>query len=47
MRKCTVCKVYTFKATCPKCNGKSINPEPPKYSPENKYGKYRRMFKIK
>jgi H/ACA ribonucleoprotein complex subunit 3 len=47
MRKCPVCKIYTFKEICPKCGEKSVNPEPPKYSPENKYGKYRRAFKIK
>jgi H/ACA ribonucleoprotein complex subunit 3 len=46
LRKCPACKNYTFKETCPKCGKKSMNPEPPKYSPENKYGKYRRMFKL-
>jgi H/ACA ribonucleoprotein complex subunit 3 len=43
IRKCPSCKNYTFKEIC-KCGGKTINPEPPKYSPENKYGKYRMML---
>ena len=43
MRKCPDCKVYTFKGSCPKCGNKTVNPEPPKFSPEDKYGKYRRI----
>jgi H/ACA ribonucleoprotein complex subunit 3 len=46
MRKCSSCDNYTFKEICPKCGKESINPEPPRYSPENKYGKYRRAFKV-
>ena len=45
MKKCPVCGRYTFKDFCPICNVKTINPEPPRYSPEDKYGKYRRMMK--
>lgn len=44
MRKCPNCKQYSFKETCPKCNIKTVNPEPPSYSPEDKYGKYRRLM---
>ncbi len=44
MKKCLACKAYTFKEFCPKCNVKSANPEPPRYSPEDKYGKYRRII---
>jgi len=44
MKKCTSCKVYTFRDICQKCDKKTVNPEPPKYSPEDKYGKYRRMI---
>jgi H/ACA ribonucleoprotein complex subunit 3 len=42
MRKCPSCEIYTFKEFCPECNGKSVNPNPPPFSPEDKYGKYRR-----
>tara|TARA_B100000029_G_scaffold507726_1_gene593021 strand:- start:3560 stop:3718 length:159 start_codon:yes stop_codon:yes gene_type:complete len=40
--KCTECNIYTQKQICKNCNSKTINPLPPKYSPEDKYGKYRR-----
>jgi len=40
--KCKACQIYTMKEICPKCNIKAGVPRPPKYSPEDKYGKYRR-----
>ncbi|MBI2545244.1 MAG: RNA-protein complex protein Nop10 [Candidatus Aenigmarchaeota archaeon] len=43
MKKCSGCSNYTLKGICPKCGAKAINPNPPKYSPEDKYGKYRRL----
>ena len=42
---CSKCKTFTMQETCPKCNEKAINPKPGKYSPEDKYGKYRRLAK--
>ncbi len=27
------------------CGGKAVNPKPPKYSPEDKFGSYRRKAK--
>jgi len=42
---CQKCKIYTLKDLCPECNSKTIEPKPPKYSPEDKYGKYRRTAK--
>jgi H/ACA ribonucleoprotein complex subunit 3 len=44
MKKCNFCKIYTFKQNCPKCGKETINPEPPKYSPEDKYGDFRRKL---
>jgi H/ACA ribonucleoprotein complex subunit 3 len=29
---------------CPKCDRPTENTFPPRYSPEDKYGKYRRMY---
>jgi rRNA maturation protein Nop10 len=29
---------------CPKCDTLTENTFPPRYSPEDKYGKYRRMY---
>ncbi len=43
--KCSKCSKFTMKETCSKCKIKTINPKPAKYSPEDKYGKYRRIAK--
>lgn len=34
-----------MKDTCPKCSAKTNLAKPPKYSLEDKYGKYRREVK--
>ena len=44
---CKNCSNFTLQNLCSNCNGKTSNPLPPKYSPEDKYGKYRRMLKEK
>jgi H/ACA ribonucleoprotein complex subunit 3 len=41
MRKCSDCKIYTLKYQCPKCNHPTFNPHPAKYSPDDKYIRYR------
>ncbi|MEK6856768.1 MAG: RNA-protein complex protein Nop10 [Nanoarchaeota archaeon] len=43
--KCQKCNAYTLKDNCPKCNHKTISPKPAKFSPEDKFGKYRRAYK--
>lgn len=43
--KCTNCHTYTLKQMCPKCNNKCISPKPAKFSPEDKYGEWRRKAK--
>ena len=43
--KCEDCDAYTLKETCPHCNGKAVLAIPPKYSPLDKYAKYRRIAK--
>ena len=48
LRKCKVCGRYTInKETCPVsgCGGETIPVGPPKFSLEDRYGKYRRAFK--
>jgi len=45
MKKCKKCNSYTFKEVCPKCGSKTTSPHPPKYSPVDKYGEYRRLAK--
>ena len=41
--KCVKCDSYTLKNI--HCNNETINPKPAKYSPEDKFGKYRRVAK--
>ena len=43
--KCPSCQNYTLEKICSKCNLETILPKPPKYSPEDKYGSYRRNIK--
>ncbi|MBU0758630.1 MAG: RNA-protein complex protein Nop10 [Nanoarchaeota archaeon] len=42
--KCPQCGNYSLRTAC-KCGGEAVSPQPPKYSPEDKYGKYRREVK--
>ena len=44
LRFCPNCCIYTLKNICPKCGQQTINPHPPRYSPQDKWGKYRRKF---
>ncbi|MEW6069947.1 MAG: RNA-protein complex protein Nop10 [Candidatus Thermoplasmatota archaeon] len=45
LRKCTHCASYTLKQVCNRCNSKTIIPIPARFSPEDRYGKYRRLLK--
>ena len=45
LRKCLSCGIYTLKQKCPKCNTASNIAAPMKFSPEDKYGSYRRKAK--
>ncbi|MCD6223059.1 MAG: RNA-protein complex protein Nop10 [Thermoplasmata archaeon] len=45
MKYCYKCKRYTLKDVCPVCGEKTIKKEPPRFSPQDRYGKYRRMLK--
>ncbi len=48
MYKCVHCNNYTLDdARCPKCGEAVKDPKPPKYSPADKYGEYRRRAKRK
>lgn len=44
IKKCSKCLSYGLSEIC-KCGGKALSPQPPKYSPEDKYAKYRRQYK--
>jgi H/ACA ribonucleoprotein complex subunit 3 len=41
MRKCDKCSRYTLKTECPICGSSTRMPHPAKFSPEDKYARYR------
>ncbi len=43
--KCPECGSYTLSDRCEDCGVKTINPKPPKYSPEDRYSEYRKKQK--
>jgi H/ACA ribonucleoprotein complex subunit 3 len=46
LRKCLKCGKYTLKKdTCPYCGGKVHIPHPAKFSPDDKYLRYRMAMK--
>ncbi|MBT3283903.1 RNA-protein complex protein Nop10 [Candidatus Bathyarchaeota archaeon] len=45
LRKCNNCSVYSFKDKCPKCGGKAVTPHPAKYSPDDKYRRYKLLMR--
>ena len=46
LRKCIKCGRYTLKKDkCPYCGGNVRIPHPAKFSPDDRYAKYRRMLK--
>jgi H/ACA ribonucleoprotein complex subunit 3 len=46
LRKCVKCGEYTLKhESCPVCGGDLRVPHPAKFSPEDKYAKYRRAMR--
>ena len=48
LRKCVKCGRYTLKKDkCPYCGGNVKIPHPAKFSPDDKYAKYKRMLKEK
>jgi H/ACA ribonucleoprotein complex subunit 3 len=43
IRRCPVDRTYTLLPTCPTCGAPTETAHPARFSPEDKYGKYRRM----
>jgi H/ACA ribonucleoprotein complex subunit 3 len=37
--------VYSLSSTCPDCGADAVNSAPARYSPEDRYGEYRRALK--
>jgi H/ACA ribonucleoprotein complex subunit 3 len=47
LRKCVKCEKYTLdQKKCPHCGGNVCVPHPAKFSPEDKYAKYRSALKV-
>lgn len=46
IRKCMNCNKFTLKEKCNQCNSDTISGHPAKYSPDDKYLKYRIMDKF-
>ncbi|HKX81703.1 MAG TPA: RNA-protein complex protein Nop10 [Nitrososphaera sp.] len=41
IRKCAADNLYTLKLECPRCGKPTVDAHPPKYSPDDKYARYR------
>ena len=47
IRKCRVCGEYTIsRDACPHCGGALRNPHPAKFSPDDKYSRFRLALKL-
>lgn len=42
LKKCKFCKTYTLVDICPKCGRPTANPHPPRFSPIDRFGPWRR-----
>ena len=43
LRKCPSCGKYTLLGACRRCGVATFCPVPPRYSPEDRMGEYRRI----
>ena len=41
MFRCVDCGRYTLSEKCPHCGGRTVTPHPARYSPDDKYARYR------
>jgi len=46
LMRCKRCGRYTLQETCPGCGSSTSKPYPPRFSPEDRYGSYRRRLKL-
>jgi H/ACA ribonucleoprotein complex subunit 3 len=44
LRVCRSCARYSLRAKCPECGEPTRTPHPARFSPGDRYGKYRRML---
>ncbi|NLF34081.1 MAG: RNA-protein complex protein Nop10 [Thermoplasmatales archaeon] len=43
LRRCPACGRYSMEEVCGSCGSATASPAPPKFSPEDRYGPYRRV----
>ncbi|MDD1706663.1 MAG: RNA-protein complex protein Nop10 [Methanoregulaceae archaeon] len=43
IRRCPNDFTYTLKDTCPVCGAPTVHPHPARFSPDDRYGTYRRI----
>lgn len=41
IRRCPDCYTYTMKTKCPKCSHDTVSTHPAKFSPDDRYMRYR------
>lgn len=46
LRICRACGRYTLQATCPDGHGATHNPHPARYSPTDRWARYRRALLV-
>jgi H/ACA ribonucleoprotein complex subunit 3 len=47
LNRCPNCATYSMKGTCPKCGTQTVVAHPAKYSPDDKYARYRNPLAYK
>lgn len=44
LRVCRACDRYTMAEACPTCHAPTRSPHPARFSPQDRYGEYRRRL---
>jgi H/ACA ribonucleoprotein complex subunit 3 len=44
LRICRSCHTYSMRPACPKCGAATQSPHPARFSPQDRYGEYRRRL---
>jgi H/ACA ribonucleoprotein complex subunit 3 len=44
LHRCQSCGHYTLVIRCPECGGETRTPHPVRFSPQDRYGRYRRAL---
>jgi H/ACA ribonucleoprotein complex subunit 3 len=44
LRRCVACRRYSLRASCPACGAATSSPHPARYSPQDRWARYRRAL---